>query len=251
MVEIKTVELPQPGWRIFLNKIKPELKLLIVFTLLFCGYLYYNTELVPNMQYKNMSDPNSIPKVFTSNPPAGYTQVVLYKENDLVPRSPTPNTLLIGYFIFIIILVIFITNKKVDETILTDEEARDVIKRRWRYWQTNKNPTTGKPYVEGHLNLYEDIPKHTLRTKEDATGKKTPFEWVIPGIATTKIGQPYYVLFGVNPYDGQITRSVTTSHEFSRKDVCPKCGEYSDLKIIETEELQRFRSYMKGMGEQK
>jgi len=236
---------PEPEWKKLLKKVSTTHGVLIIITFLFLSGSWYFVHPVDNTQYLNSTDPGALPMqrsaVIDDNGAihSDYKTILLYESNEKVPAGTIPWWFLLAFFIYILITVYIEATKEIEVDFISDEEARHIIIRRWNYWKSHD-------LVKGELNLYNPFPQHHLRTNEQ-DGKKKAYEYIIPGLIIEPDQHQHWINFGVNPYNKKIYMMARTTKDFSRADLCPNCGDYSDTKTITTDDYQKLLDFSKGI----
>jgi len=237
-----------PEWKKKYNALEPYHKFLIFITFCFVAVILFSTRTVSNEGMMNSTNPDAVVKSIPSDDivPNGFTRVIKYKEEDFVPKAGVNILFGLGYLIIVLFTIVFNIGKLENNELLTPEQMRKIVLRWWGILRKEKN-ADGIPKVTGELDLYNPIPKHHMRFREEK-GQLKYYECIIAGKVIDKDGVPQYIVIGVNPYNGTITQSVTSRRAFTRQDLCPNCGDYHDVKQMETEEYTRLKEIMSLKG---
>lgn len=170
------------------------------------------------------------------------TQQAIYAVSDpthLVPKdSVTPVFAIVGIIALLLLLYTFIKDRPLN--MLTPSQAMDILEA-----EMEKKRERKVPEFQGVIKVG---PQFYLRKFFDKTNNPIPIEYVI-NLTILKDNFPKYYLAGIkaaHPFQGYPTKLMgPRAVPFREEDICPNCGKFSDVKMIESPGLRD----LKGMRE--
>lgn len=220
---------------------------IIFLLILYAIFSTIHMRTVPNTQMQNNTDPHKNPQLIPSTGiPLGFASVQVYYPEDIVPRNLFPAWTVWAVVVFIMIIIFYNVGLKDEARILSGDEAQE---RLISWFEINKGKGRLKKFTK--IDLFSPVPRRHLRyrTVEGKTNTRKPYEWNFAGELIGNDGLKEYFVAGVNPYDGDIVMCLPTNFSFMRVDVCPNCGEFSDEKVIEVEDVLRLKDLFLRKGQ--
>jgi len=187
----------------------------------------YSTRMVPNTYLKPIYAPNGTQ--------IGSETITRYSPADYVPLGAFSYTYAFFLSIFFILYTKLLLTKEKELTPLTFEQCLQIIEDWWYNYHSH----------DGTLLLNEA--KGNLQMKQLKDLAPVPkkwwiqVEWIKPDESTS------YLIFGLEPYKGWIQTIVEVDRKIDLSDwLCPKCGSYMDVRIIDESGLRELKDIYSG-----
>jgi len=218
----------QPFYQKFWNSMPNSVKIVFVILILYFFYLANSTAPVPN--YNNE------------------TKTVLYTAHDYVPKNYVSfsQAILGSILVFILTYLAVITDKE-PLLLLTREEATELIKKEFEIMKKqgifSKNAVLKLDLDSGGAVL------RTFMTSFDKTMK--PYKWVFGGIVEENGLEEYVRIYVSALKPGFVYGFYKTTEPFSGKDICPRCGQEFNVKLVVPPELRETKLLKRYFEEEK